>query len=89
MPEPPAAPDPHDPYLAFRNPIYRRFALSYVLAVISSQIELIKSRDTLLPVVEQLNLDTIPEFNGAGVSPITLLLQRPHGRLVVRSCRKG
>jgi MFS family permease len=38
MPEPPAASDPHDPYLAFRNPIYRRFALSYVLAVISSQI---------------------------------------------------
>jgi MFS family permease len=37
MPEPPA-PDSHDPYLAFRNPIYRRFALSYVLAVISSQI---------------------------------------------------
>jgi MFS family permease len=38
MPEFPAAPDAHDPYLAFRNPIYRRFALSYVLAVISSQI---------------------------------------------------
>jgi hypothetical protein len=38
MPESPAAPDAHDPYLAFRNPIYRRFALSYVLAVISSQI---------------------------------------------------
>ena len=38
MAESPAAPDSHDPYLAFRNPIYRRFALSYVLAVISSQI---------------------------------------------------
>jgi MFS family permease len=30
--------DSHDPYLAFRNPIYRRFALSYVLAIIGSQI---------------------------------------------------
>ncbi|QDT55112.1 enterobactin exporter EntS [Caulifigura coniformis] len=29
---------PHDPYLAFRHPVYRRFALSYVLAVIGSQI---------------------------------------------------
>ncbi|HVJ84426.1 MAG TPA: MFS transporter [Caulifigura sp.] len=38
MPESPAQPDLHDPYLAFRNPIYRRFALSYVLAVIGSQI---------------------------------------------------
>ena len=38
MPDPPAAPDVHDPYLAFRHPIYRRFALSYVLAVVSSQI---------------------------------------------------
>ena len=38
MADSPGAPDTHDPYLAFRNPIYRRFALSYVLAVISSQI---------------------------------------------------
>jgi len=38
MPDLPAAPDRHDPYLAFRNPVYRRFALSYVLAVIGSQI---------------------------------------------------
>jgi len=29
---------PHDPYLAFRHPVYRRFALSYVLAVVGSQI---------------------------------------------------
>ncbi len=38
MAESPGAPDLHDPYLAFRNPIYRRFAASYVLAIIGSQI---------------------------------------------------
>lgn len=44
-------------------------------SVISSQIGLIKSRDTLLEVVDTLNLRSVPEFNGAGVSPIGLILQ--------------
>lgn len=43
--------------------------------VISSQIELIKSRDTLLPVIEQLDLRAVPEFNGAGANPVALVLQ--------------
>lgn len=34
--------------------------------VISSQIELIKSRDTLLTVIDRLDLRSVPEFNGAG-----------------------
>jgi uncharacterized protein involved in exopolysaccharide biosynthesis len=34
--------------------------------VVSSQIELIKSRDTLLKVIDQLDLRSVPEFNGAG-----------------------
>lgn len=34
--------------------------------VVSSQIELIKSRDTLLKVIDQLDLRSLPEFNGAG-----------------------
>lgn len=44
-------------------------------ALISSQIELVKSRDTLLAVVDQLNLRSLPEFNGAGsVNPLTMVL---------------
>jgi len=35
-------------------------------ATISSQIELVKSRDTLLPVVRDLGLAKLAEFNGAG-----------------------
>lgn len=34
--------------------------------VISSQIELIKSRDTLLTVIDRLDLRSEPEFNGTG-----------------------
>ena len=37
-------------------------------ALISSQIELIKSRDTLLAVVDTLNLRSVPEFNGSAES---------------------
>jgi len=36
--------------------------------VVSSQIELIKSRDTLLKVIDQLDLRSVPEFNGMGFS---------------------
>ena len=36
--------------------------------VVSSQIELIKSRDTLLKVVDAENLRSVPEFNGTGGS---------------------
>lgn len=51
-------------------------------SVVSSQIELIKSRDTLLKVIDQLDLRSEPEFNGAqgGFSPlgmITRLMGRP------------
>ena len=34
--------------------------------MVSSQIELIKSRDTLLNVIDRLDLRSVPEFNGAG-----------------------
>jgi uncharacterized protein involved in exopolysaccharide biosynthesis len=44
-------------------------------ALLSSQIELIKSHDTLAAVAKQLKLNTIPEFNGSGsTSPLTLVL---------------
>jgi uncharacterized protein involved in exopolysaccharide biosynthesis len=43
-------------------------------ALMSSQIELIKSRDTLLAVIDQLNLRSVPEFNGGGSNPLTLFL---------------
>lgn len=38
---------------------------------ISSQIQLIESRDTLLPVIEQEKLASVPEFNGTGKSPLS------------------
>ena len=34
--------------------------------VVSSQIELLKSRDTLIKVIDLLDLRSVPEFNGAG-----------------------
>lgn len=37
--------------------------------VISSQIELVKSRDTLLKVIDQLGLRSVAEFNGSGEAP--------------------
>lgn len=46
--------------------------------VVSSQIELIKSRDTLLTVVDKLDLRSVPEFNGtgaAGFSPLAVVSQ--------------
>ena len=43
-------------------------------AVISSQIELIKSRDTLLAIIDSLNLRSVPEFNGAGTNPLNLVM---------------
>ncbi|MHB1109601.1 MAG: GumC family protein [Devosia sp.] len=46
-----------------------------VEAMMSSQIELIKSRDTLLSVIDSENLRSIPELTGAGASPISLLMQ--------------
>lgn len=44
--------------------------------VVSSQIELIKSRDTLLKVIDQLDLRSVPEFNGTGgggFSPMAMI----------------
>ncbi|MEO5808152.1 exopolysaccharide transport family protein [Devosia sp.] len=45
--------------------------------VVSSQIELLKSRDTLLKVVNSEKLADIPEFNGAsgGFSPLGMIFQ--------------
>lgn len=46
--------------------------------VVSSQIELLKSRDTLLTVVDKLDLRSVPEFNGTGAggfSPIAVVSQ--------------
>jgi uncharacterized protein involved in exopolysaccharide biosynthesis len=44
-------------------------------ALMSSQIELVKSRDTLFAVMESEKLRSVPEFNGTAVSPITMLLR--------------
>lgn len=44
-------------------------------ALTSSQIELIRSRDTLLEVVDALNLRDVREFSGASASPVGVLLQ--------------
>ncbi len=44
--------------------------------VVSSQVELIKSRDTLLTVIDQLDLRSVTEFNGAdgaGFSPLGII----------------
>ena len=46
-----------------------------VEAMMSSQIELIKSRDTLLSVIDSENLRSVPEFSGAATSPIGLVVQ--------------
>jgi len=43
-------------------------------ALISSQIELIKSRDLLLEVVDSQNLRSVPEFSGAGFNPVNAVL---------------
>jgi uncharacterized protein involved in exopolysaccharide biosynthesis len=44
-------------------------------ALMSSQIELVKSRDTLRAVIDSQKLRSVPEFNGSAVSPITMLLR--------------
>jgi succinoglycan biosynthesis transport protein ExoP len=45
--------------------------------VVSSQIELLKSRDTLVSVIDRLDLRSVPEFNGSGggFSPMGLIGQ--------------
>lgn len=45
--------------------------------VVSSQIGLLKSRDTLLGVIDALDLRSIPEFNGtaSGFSPLGMIMQ--------------
>lgn len=42
-------------------------------ALMSSQIELIRSRDTLLSVIDSENLRAVPEFADAGISPVSLV----------------
>lgn len=52
----------------------------------SSQIELVKSRDTLLAVIDSENLRSESEFTGVGASPVSLVLQllgrRPEPRSI-------
>jgi succinoglycan biosynthesis transport protein ExoP len=43
-------------------------------ALISSQIELIKSRDLLLEVVDSQKLRSVPEFSGTGFNPVNAVL---------------
>jgi uncharacterized protein involved in exopolysaccharide biosynthesis len=72
-----------------RNNVYVRSANEQAPAitggeagVVSSQIELLRSRDTLMRVIDQLGLREVPEFNGAGdgsLSPLATL-----GRLLGR-----
>lgn len=47
------------------------------VGVVSSQIELLKSRDTLLGVIDALDLRSVAEFNGAasGFSPVSMIMQ--------------
>src|SRR5690606_32418358 len=54
------------------------------VGVISSQIELLKSRDTLLKVIDQLGLRSAAEFNGSegGVSPLSMVTQMISRRAV-------
>lgn len=44
-------------------------------ALMSSQIELIKSRDLLLEVIDGQNLRSVPEFSNAGFSPVGFLMR--------------
>ena len=46
-----------------------------VEAMMSSQIELIKSRDTLLSVIDTENLRSVPELAKIGFSPVAFVLQ--------------
>jgi uncharacterized protein involved in exopolysaccharide biosynthesis len=43
-------------------------------ALMSSQIELVRSRDTLLAVIDGQNLRSVPEFNGTAANPVAMLL---------------
>ena len=47
------------------------------VGVVSSQIELLKSRDTLLGVIDSLDLRSVPEFNGSdsALSPLGIIMQ--------------
>jgi uncharacterized protein involved in exopolysaccharide biosynthesis len=56
-----------------------------VEAMMSSQIELIRSRDTLLSVIDSENLRSEPEFTGTGFSPISFVLQLLGRRQEARS----
>lgn len=56
-----------------------------VEAMMSSQIELIRSRDTLMSVIDSENLRSEPEFTGTGFSPISFVLQLLGRRQETRS----
>lgn len=66
-----------------RNNIYTRAAMEApssgnavnTEALMSSQIELIKSRDLLLEVVDSESLRSVPEFSNAGFSPVGFFLR--------------
>lgn len=57
-----------------------------VEAMMSSQIELIRSRDTLMSVIDSENLRSEADFTGVGFSPISFVLQligrRPEQRSI-------
>jgi hypothetical protein len=44
-------------------------------SLVSSQIELIKSRDTLMVAIDEQNLRSVPELTGAGASPMALVMR--------------
>ena len=52
-----------------RSPNEQTPAMSGDAGVVSSQIELLKSRDTLMKVIDELDLRAEPEFNGASAGP--------------------
>ena len=54
-------------------------------AAMSRQIELLRSRDTLLAVIDRQNLRSEPEFTGMGLSPLALVQQLIGGAREPRS----
>ncbi|MDB5506507.1 MAG: hypothetical protein JWR75_1145 [Devosia sp.] len=64
-----------------RDNVYSRAANEQPIAVavdptvVSSQIELLKSRDTLIKVIEELDLKSEPEFAGVSTGPIDIIMR--------------
>lgn len=66
-----------NPYIRASNEQAPSIGQGNAAGVVSSQIELLKSRDTLLKVIDQLDLRSVAEFNGgeAGFSPLGMITQ--------------